>query len=84
MYIRASYNNDRDFWGKVSTLHNKLFDYLGLDAEYDKYAREDAMFGIFDDIKAGKSVRDAFDSSFDVVYECEIPDDLFNKYPRTG
>ena len=79
MYIRAD-SFDRDTWSKISQLHNALFDYLGLDAEYDKYAREDAVFGIYDDVTSGKDVRDSFYSVFDVVYDTEIPEDIFEDY----
>lgn len=82
-YVRCD-DSDRELWSKISDLHNKLFyDYFGFDDEdedYDKYAREDAVYSIYEDIKSGVDVREAFDDAFDSVYSTDIPDDIFEEY----
>lgn len=65
---------------KISKLHNYLFDTMGLGDAYDKYAREDAVFGIYNDICSGKDIKQAFNDTFNAVYDCGINYDDFDKF----
>lgn len=71
---------DRDLFNKVSKLHDYLFDAMGLDDMYDKYAKEDAVYGIYDDVRSGKDIRKAFDDVFNMVYDYEIESKDFDKF----
>ena len=82
-YVKANSDQDSGLWRKCVKLHNALFDYMGFDSEdedYDKYAQEDATFGIYEDVKAGKDVKEAVNDVFNTVYAADIPASVLNKY----
>ena len=62
-------------YAKLNKLYNEVVDRAGIDP--DKYEREDAFFGIYEDVKKGMELIDAFIQAFNIVHEYELTETMF-------
>lgn len=67
---------DKEKYELFTKVHNELIDRLGIDA--DKYERQDSFSAIID-VLGGRDMKEALVSAFDLVYDAEIPDDLYDE-----
>lgn len=67
---------DKEKYELFTNVHNELIDRLGIDA--DKYERQDSFSAVID-VLSGRDMKEALVSAFDLVYDAEIPDDLYDE-----
>jgi hypothetical protein len=66
---------DKKQYELISKVHDELIKRLRIEA--DKYEREDAFFGTIDAIEKGVGMKEAFIKTFDLVYDAEVPDVIY-------
>lgn len=60
----------------ISKIYNEILERSGVDA--DKYEREDAFFGILNDVQKGVDLNESIKDVFDIVHGVEVSDALID------
>lgn len=66
---------DKELWEFCSKLYNEILDRAGIDA--DKYEREDAFFGIYDDAKKRIDLKESCIKIFSLVHDYELSEIMY-------
>ncbi len=62
-------------YAELNKLYNEVVDRTRIDP--DKYEREDAFFGIYEEVEKGTELMDAFIQTFDIVHGYELTETMF-------